>query len=616
MHKKYTVTLKHDVDYDHFYDEMVSDCSIHQHLTTSCSCVPTREIAIADERPISLRNTDYYLTDEEAKILRNDPRVLDVLSYDVYESYEITHRAIQQGNFNDPQYCDFSSSINLGLIDSTNYTSSYFRSTAYCDGTRYLDVNIFTTASFKYVLDGSNVDVIITDSGIEANHPEFLNVNGSSRVINFDWYTNAGIPAPYPNINNLVDYSGHGTACAGVVAGKTYGWAKNANIYSIKLEGLKGIDDPTKGVPTTDVYPLIKAFHQNKSVNPKTGVKNPTVVNSSWGSVAVMGYMAGYKVGPLQTNEQYYPYILTGSYTGSNWTIPKEYSPSDVYLGNRCYDFVNNDAIATARFNAYLTIIGQRGIYLRGTTKSDFPLGRAYAPVIVNQINADLEDCINAGAHVCVAAGNDSFKIDKNGGVDYNNYISNSFYNIKLNYHRGGTPYSTKAFTVGALERPFEYYPYPTRKYRIKTYFTQYGPGVDLYAAGSYIVTSTSNVNEFASYNVSSYFGNPNWKSARLNGTSFASPQVCGFAATILQKFPSFTPDKLKKYIISSSIDDQMYISSNAWNAYYPFGPGADPIYSLGGGKQNILYSRNYSKVENFSIKNFDLKIKTDSNYI
>ena len=30
-------------------------------------------------------------------------------------------------------------------------------------------------------------------------------------------------------------------------------------------------------------YDLMKIFHQNKPVNSSTGVKNPTVVNGSWG---------------------------------------------------------------------------------------------------------------------------------------------------------------------------------------------------------------------------------------------------------------------------------------------------------------------------------------------
>ncbi len=615
MHKKYTVTLKENVNHDHFYDEMVSDCNIHQHLVTSCSCVPIRGVTIADERPLSLRNTDYYLSDEEALQLKKDRRVLDVLSYETYESYEIKHRAIQTGIFNDPQYCEFSSSINLGLIDAKGYSSSFYRATARCNGVTYTDVNIFTTSSYTYVLDGYNVDIIITDSGIEKNHPEFLDSNGNSRVIDFDWYTNAGIPAPYANINNVVDYYGHGTACAAITSGKTYGWAKRANIYSIKLDSLKGTADPTRGVPTADVYPLIKAFHQNKPINTKTGVKNPTIVNSSWGSVQYAGFMSGL----LTTKWRFYPYILTGSYTGSSWTIPNIYSPNTVYGGERCYDFENDEPIASQRFENYLGIIGQRGIWLGGTSKNAFYNGDVYIPVIVSQVNADLEDCINVGVHVCVAAGNDNLKIDVNGGLDYNNYISNSYYNQTSYYHRGGSPYSRKAFTVGALDRPFNYYPYASLqppKYRVKSYYTQVGPGVDLYAAGTYIVTATSNINQIVTYNTSSYFGNNNWKCARLNGTSFASPQVCGLSATILQKFPTFTPDKLRKYVISSSINNQMYISSNTWNSYYPYGPGEDSQYSLCGGNQNVLYSRYYNNIENFSIKNFDLKIKTDSNYL
>jgi hypothetical protein len=67
--KEYVVTLRNRSDIDAFYDDMESvSGDLH---------IPNRRVDIAQLREIS-RNTHYYLTDEEAVQLRNDPRVLAV----------------------------------------------------------------------------------------------------------------------------------------------------------------------------------------------------------------------------------------------------------------------------------------------------------------------------------------------------------------------------------------------------------------------------------------------------------------------------------------------------------------------------------------------------------
>ena len=80
-------------------------------------------------------------------------------------------------------------------------------------------------------LDGTGVDVVIQDTGIQASHPQFNDSEGNSRVQQIDWaqydsdsHSNSGSPYQDPH--------GHGTHVAGTVAGLTTGWARNAHIYS------------------------------------------------------------------------------------------------------------------------------------------------------------------------------------------------------------------------------------------------------------------------------------------------------------------------------------------------------------------------------------------------
>jgi subtilisin family serine protease len=88
-------------------------------------------------------------------------------------------------------------------------------------------------AQFPYTLTGRGVDVVIQDSGLSVNHPEYTDANGVSRVVELDWYAASGL-AGTQDANHYRDYHGHGSHCAGTVAGRTQGWAKDAAIYRCK----------------------------------------------------------------------------------------------------------------------------------------------------------------------------------------------------------------------------------------------------------------------------------------------------------------------------------------------------------------------------------------------
>lgn len=80
---------------------------------------------------------------------------------------------------------------------------------------------------------GKGVSVAIVDSGIDTTHPELLNkvvesveARGDNKRVSFDVTTEG-------------DSAGHGTACAGIIAGL----APDAKLYSIKVLGAGGIGD-------------------------------------------------------------------------------------------------------------------------------------------------------------------------------------------------------------------------------------------------------------------------------------------------------------------------------------------------------------------------------------
>ena len=262
MLKEYIVSLKRDVDYDRFWDEI-------ENLSQTDSFVPERRVDIVNNRDGSLRSCNYALTDEEANTLRKDTRIYSVeIPPEQRDDIRIGLRGVQRGNFNKTS-SSAGNGVNWGLKRINAPTNIYGAGSSVSD-------------NYDYILDGTGVDVVIQDSGIEVYHPEFFDENGVSRVQLIDWYTESGISGTQ-NANHYRDFDGHGTHVAGIVAGRTFGWAKNSRIYSLKVRGLEGTGDTNTGIIASDCFNVIKLWHRNKPIDPRTGKKRPTIVNMSWG---------------------------------------------------------------------------------------------------------------------------------------------------------------------------------------------------------------------------------------------------------------------------------------------------------------------------------------------
>jgi subtilisin family serine protease len=517
--KPYIVTLHKDVDYNQFWSDI-------ENPTTGLEFVPDRSVHIHHDQPYLNRNCIYELTDAEADQLRNDPRVEGVedpesfyCEYAMVQTNSNFNKLTTPGPNNSTNQLDFNSDnnyANWGLIRCNEPDNNY-------------DSNGTTSSNYNYTLDGTGVDIIIIDSGIQADHPEFQDANGKSRVQQINWFDYAPHLTPtggFVSSTFYTDLGGHGTAVAGVAAGKTFGWAKNANIYSIKNSTLRVIPDPQYGIALNsgNVASVVLGFHANKAADPVTGQKRPTIINFS--------LVYQWPPGLLSANANV-------TYRGHTSTIyPQNAGQSLMTLPDD--DNSPDDNSETADGSIFRSkTIGYANVGLvSGNIAS-----------MNSSVNSYVEQMIDAGIHVMICAGNDFLKIDAPGGLDYNNSIN--FGPKKNYYNRGHSPWSLNATIVGATDQDL-YDPSLDQK----SIFSNYGSGVNVYAPGVGIVTCSSNVSLLESssfFSTTPYSQNSNYKQTALSGTSFATPQVVGVAALFLQLNPQLTPAQLKQMIINNA---------------------------------------------------------------
>lgn len=472
----YTVTTEGIEDTDSLWDDLLSSSS-------TSDTIPDRVVEVANERAINPRNTVYLLTEEEAQKLKEDPRVQAVANLEELVPVKF---AFQDGTFNKTTVSS-GEKQNWGLLRHTSATNVFGTSTADPGGT------------YDYVLDGTGVDVVIIDSGIQADHPEFQDASGASRVQQINWFTASGVPGTMPT-GHYTDYDGHGTHVAGTVAGKTFGWAKNANIYSIKLSGLQGATDPNGGISVFDAFDCILGWH-----NAKTNGR-PTIINNSWGYSIYWDTASN-----IMTFNQINTYTITGgSYRGTAWSG----TAKDTAKGHTG-DLVGPDLYAF-EYN-------------------------------VPSVDADVSLLINAGVIVCNAAGNSGMKADIFGGADYNNYVTTVGLG-NIYYHRGSSPNcgTGDGFDVGSMGLVF------VSGTEARTDFSVCGPNVDVYAAGQRIMSAMSTTNEHGA-STGNYYLNASYRQAVISGTSMASPQVAGICALLKQVYPDWTPSQVKRWILANS---------------------------------------------------------------
>jgi subtilisin family serine protease len=527
--KTYIVALQDGIDYNQFWLDMESN-------TQGLPHIPDRAIGITNERPAFKRICEYALTDEEADRVRNDPRVVAVeIPVRNNPFVSVDYDTVQDKNFNKTSFST-GNEVNWGLIRHS-YPNNGYGSTSSTYKT--------TNRKYNYTLDGSRVDVVISDTGLQVDHPEFA---GRVLDVNWDIYAPGGVTGM--NSASRQDTNGHGTHVAGIAAGTTYGWAKGANIIPIRDFFT---DEDGNGEPL-DIFETIINWHRNKNGS------RPTVVNMSW---------------ELRWNWPTNSMVL-GDYR--QWITGGMYRNTPI-LSGQSIDYYKNLGLINLIQGLPLQDTGTTPVYSR-------------MPFTSLAYNAALAEVIDAGIVVVQAAGNNNFKMDKpnsdGGSGDYDNYFNMSVpglsYTGTVYYHRGASPKDPRAIVVGNLHDGIS-----STLQEWKSPSSTKGPRIDVWAAGTNIMSATSTVNSFGNqvdiYRPQPYLhGNSNFKQLLLTGTSMASPQIAGMCALYLQKFPKASTAEVKAWIKNTSVKELLYDSTPGSSTAY-----ADP-WSLLGSDTGIAY--------------------------
>ena len=522
--KIYVVTLHNREDLDGFYDDM-KDNGFRLNL----------------KRPIS-RNTHYWMTDEQAEELKEDPRVWDVdlrpEDKGIYPKRcatskdEVFPRNLE-GTFWKDGGINTATDLSWGLSHTADSVGVHRGKGQFGSSGGTYNQHPAQIVSDMYEGawgDGRHVDIVVCDDPVSSGCAEWMGFQ-ETRFVPYQWFNELntevasidddGQTLPTGNVTyhtNATNPEYHGTHVAGTCAGQYYGLANEANIYGLQILGTM---PSGQTLPTLLLYDYLRAFHRKKPINPVTGYKNPTISNHSWGYSTETSLEAEFPTGIAIGN------VVEVNYQGVQYNSSNP-NPSGWTMAGLETDF----GIAPNKWSI---------------------------PVTLTSVNADVEDAIEDGIVIVCAAGNDNFHVVPQGDANYNNFVIFQGYNSNapIYFNRGMSPASApNAIMVGSLGSDAAFK---------RSTFTNFGPRIDVFAPGSNILSAwgdpavITGPSAGAGFVDSKYPGGGNWIWP-ISGTSMASPLIASVAAMVAsaRRTDRFSNDDLRAYLNNNSIFGDM----------------------------------------------------------
>lgn len=570
---KVTITCKDGNIANQVYDLLVEEHQGHGCLAGSKTC--TEECIMVPDI------MEFDLTLQEIEAVRQIPGVISVRVDDI--KVKLFYDKIGQegrprlASFKSASWGDTSLSgqqIPHSLLFGQTY-ESFFTHSVQTSG------SVLNSLSS---IDCSNVDILVFDSGIDPNNPDFFDSNGISRVVRFDWTLlkegdslegSQIVASQSPNYYN--DYDGHGTAVASLVAGNKCGFAKNAKIYA-----LRAVDNTVnfaQAFSVTNALKLALAFQKAKKKNLfNLQSSRPTVMVNSW------GYVGPYLNNAIdfRVNDENLSYCLDSGrvpdnsyFSGIENQLPGNNSLTDGYFrqilvegihvikaaGNDNTSY-NNDPALILNFHIFEWYSGSiaLGVYFAKLVTSQnvnsFIVGTDYfySPYTYRYLGTD-QRAILGSPNIGPNYDKSVFPLIQVGDVipiGYGDVLSDIFQsagNAEAAFQLLSSSSDTRILNnsntlYSAISGPFF----------VKSYYSNFGPDVDIYAPGNgtWAAHSNQTLGNTSLYPIISSTSNNAFRF--FNGTSAACPIVAGMLATFLSEFPLTPPLSARAWLLNASV--------------------------------------------------------------
>ena len=460
-----------------------------------------------------------------------------------------------------------------------------------------LDIVDITVNGTAFYNQGQDVDVIITDQQVSYDMEEWKDPDtGESRFVQYDWFNaeleaeilrtgddqlpflyrgskrNSGeeqggiimnFPTDYRYRTNQTNTTYHGTHVASTVAGKFYGYASKANIYSINVLDSDETDLGFGYISTSYFGDFIRAFHKIKPVNPRTGRKNPTIVNASWGSSYANTLFNTYPAGITLADIDGYRHIdeSTGNNRPTNGYYSSTNPPPD---GDGTWSEENLAREFGIKFGFEGWDVGAGSL---GVQRQVHELTREGIVFVNAAGNSDTYICNNFQVNNWVRTDNPAYDwasklFNPTGSVltvpvqvgpvsqQQPSLVQGNMSKSRvlfsglggINYHVAASPNVPGAITVGSVSN---------LKHERKTNFSNFGPAVDVYAPGEDVIGAYNSTGaadgKYGGAGLHQYY-------ASIGGTSMAAPQVCGILACAASNRERFNPSEAINYLRTTGL--------------------------------------------------------------
>ena len=182
--KRYTLSVASPEDWSNIHGALIVD--------SNEDGIPDRKITCTDEKSISPTRGTYELTEAEAEEIGKHPRVkwIELSLKDNPDAFPKPQLVANRWDVAPKVYRNLDAPDAPPALSPTSAELNRTNWAVPRVGVKTVgDVWPDTTGSVgvinknvNYTYDGSNVDIVIQDSGVLASHPEFLKDNGESRV--------------------------------------------------------------------------------------------------------------------------------------------------------------------------------------------------------------------------------------------------------------------------------------------------------------------------------------------------------------------------------------------------------------------------------------------------